>query len=100
MAAVRRTLGLTWSGEGLADAWGAGAVGRDDHRGDRHDSHDRGERAGLTVNESSREVGGQDGEEAGVGPERERGLGFVAPGEEKHRELCEVARRLFGAEWT
>ncbi len=34
------------------------------------------------------------------GDEREEGVGVVGPEEARHRELCEVARRLFGEEWA
>ncbi|WP_239646252.1 hypothetical protein [Nocardiopsis valliformis] len=93
VASVRRTLGLDWPVEGLGDVWGSGLAGREGR-------YDRGERAGRTVTGEGRESGAEHGEVDEVGDERERGLGFAAPGEEEHRELREVARRLFGEEWT
>ncbi|QRN79903.1 MAG: hypothetical protein JK586_17345 [Nocardiopsis sp. BM-2018] len=93
VASVRRTLGLDWSEEGPQGVWGSGSAGPEGR-------YDRGERAGRTVTGQGREPGAEHGEADGTGAGRERGLGFAAPGEEEHRELREVARRLFGEEWT
>lgn len=118
VASVRRALGLTWTDESSGEAWGYGSVNRDGqgHRGERaeqtakgggredregrEDRSERGERTDRAANGGGREVGDEHEERDASGAERERGLGFLVPREEEHLELSEVARSLFGAEWT